>query len=164
MNQRVELNASKPIKRRLFIVDIENAVGSGRLTEESVKAAMLRVTADHNLENGELVVLGVSYSNNLFPARAWRGATLVYQRGKDGADYSLKRVINTENVANRFQEVVLVSGDGIFTEEVEMLKAQGVRVVVDSCVRSISSQLAKCASIVCFADAHAQIRAFPAAA
>lgn len=164
MNKRVELNKSKLSKRRMFIVDIENAVGTGRLTTKAVKDAMARIKHDHHLKHGEHVVLGVSHSRNLFPARAWEGARLVFQYGKDGADYCLKRVMHKENVANRFQEIVLISGDGIFVEEVEMLKSAGVKVIVDSNASSMSKQLARSANVVSFAEYSKQPRMLPSAA
>lgn len=111
MNRRVELNHMPRPNRRLFIVDIENAVGEGRLTNDSAQTAVERIKNDHKVASEDLAILGVSYSRNAHPALfAWPGARLVFNKGKDGADMALKNVLVKEDIAKRFSEVVIVSG------------------------------------------------------
>jgi uncharacterized LabA/DUF88 family protein len=50
--------------------------------------------------------------------------------GEDGADLALLDVLLGERVAARFDEVVLASGDGIFTDAVAALGTAGVDVTV----------------------------------
>ena len=52
----------------------------------------------------------------------WVGARrLKFRSGIDGADLELLEVLETEHVGERFTEVVLVSGDGIFTDAISRL-------------------------------------------
>ena len=55
--------------------------------------------------------------------------------------------MQTEDLASRFDEVVIVSGDGIFAEEAKALKQEGIRVLIDSVLDSIASKLIQMASI-----------------
>ena len=134
--------------RRFFIVDIENATGESHLTNGSVMCEREKLTQIYGIDSHDQVVLAVSHTANYLPATTWKTARILFKPGESGADLRLKRVMRTENIAERFSTVVLVSGDGIFAEEVALLRSQGVRVVVDSALRSLSRKLAKVASVI----------------
>lgn len=52
----------------------------------------------------------------------WTGShRLRFRSGIDGADLELLDVLDTERVGDRFAELVLVSGDGIFTDAISRL-------------------------------------------
>ena len=136
--------------RRLFVIDIENAVGNGKLTPESVAAEVRRIQEFYSFDDNDMAVLGVSHSANVFPAAEWAGARIVLGKGENGADIALKKVLNEERLDERFQELILVSGDGIFTDDVEKLRAAGTKVTVDSRKRSLSRLLEVAATIVFF--------------
>ena len=114
--QRKESSQRK--SRRLIVVDIENAVGSGFLSEGLVLNEMKRFEEAYGVNDGDHVVLGVSHTANAFPAKAWSHSRLVMKLGENGADLALKGVLANENVAARFSEVIVVSGDGIFADAV----------------------------------------------
>lgn len=113
MNRRVELRKSDKSARRLFVVDIENAVGSGTIDEESCRSVRSRIERTYRPGDSDLTVIGVSHKNNLFPAHAWNGARVVIEQGHNGADLALESVLSNENVEERFGEVIIVSGDGL---------------------------------------------------
>lgn len=150
MNSRSELNHRPGYNRRLFAVDIENVIGSGHIDAASVEKAEERVEEEYSIGENDFVVIGVSYDANLFPASAWKGARPVFQRGKDGADHALMHVLDHENVEGRFDEVVLLSGDGIFADSVARLEKLGVRVVVRSEAEHTSRRLARLCTVVDF--------------
>ena len=54
------------------------------------------------------------------------------REGHDGADLALENVLSSENVEERFSEVVIVSGDGLFANQAARLRSLGVRVTVDA--------------------------------
>ena len=137
--------------RKLFVVDIENALGIGVVDAESCRKVKTRIEQEYAPAGGDLTVIGVSHHNNVFPAHAWNGARIVYQEGHDGADLALERVLSGENVENRFSEVVIVSGDGLFAEQAARLKSLGLKVTVDARARQLSRFLAFSCSTVRFA-------------
>jgi hypothetical protein len=148
MNRRTELRKRDRATRRLFVVDIENAVGCGVVDEESCVRVERRVESVYRPNLGDLTVIGVSHKNNLFPAHAWSGARVVLREGHDGADLALENVLSSENVEGRFGEVVIVSGDGLFSEQASRLRSMGVRVTVDARARQLARVLAfSCSSV-----------------
>ena len=60
---------------------------------------------------------------------AWPGARMVYREGRNGADQALINV-TSEGVSLRYDQVLICSGDGIFTSVARRLHRQGVRVTV----------------------------------
>ena len=148
MNRRIELRRSDKSARKLFVVDIENAVGTGVIDEESCKSVKSRIERTYRPGDSDLTVVGVSHKNNLFPAHAWDGARVVIREGHNGADLALEDVLVNENVEGRFGEVVIVSGDGLFSEQASRLRSLGVRVTVDARARQLARVLAfSCSSV-----------------
>src|SRR6478735_5384782 len=116
--------------RRLVVVDIENVVGGAVLTVEQATGVHLSVEGFAALNGSEHVVIGTSHVGVVSTGLGWRGPRLVVRSGENGADLALLDVLTEERVAERFDEVVLVSGDGIFAEAVADLGSAGVEVTV----------------------------------
>ena len=148
MNKRIELMKRDKASRKLFVVDIENAVGIGTVDEESCRKVRDRIEREYKPAGGDLTIIGVSHQNNVFPARSWDGARIVLRKGRDGADLALENVLSNENVEERFSEVVIVSGDGLFASQAARLKSLGVKVTVDARARQLSRFLAFSCSTV----------------
>lgn len=148
MNSRSALNHRQGETRRLFAVDIENVIGSGRIDATSVEKTKRLVEEEYSIGEGDFVVVGVSCPANVFSVSAWEGARRVCKWGKDGADLALISVLDNENIEGRFDEVVLLSGDGIFADSVSRLEGLGVRVVVRSGVASVSRRLVRLCTVV----------------
>ena len=113
-------------QRRIVLVDIENAVGGSSALRDHVVWAKEVVEECVSARPGDLVVVGVAPAGLLVLACAWTRVRYVTRPGLDGADLVLLEVLG-ENIADRFAEVVLVSGDGIFADAVAELASQGVR-------------------------------------
>ncbi len=60
----------------------------------------------------------------------WPGPDYRIRSGPDGADLELLDVIQHEQIASRFADVVMGSGDRAFTNAVSALAATGCRVTV----------------------------------
>ena len=116
--------------RRLVVVDIENVVGGAVLTTEQAVGAHLSIKEVAALDGSEHVVIGTSHVGVVSSGLGWRGPRLVVRSGENGADLALLDVLIDERVEERFDEVVLVSGDGIFAEAIAALGAAGVDVTV----------------------------------
>lgn len=80
MNKRIELSYKPNCGRSLFVVDIENVVGYGRIDDAMVVREMNRMRVRHRMSATDMVVVGVSHSSNVFPASVWKGARLVFAR------------------------------------------------------------------------------------
>ena len=115
--------------RRLVLVDIENMVGGAVHDSESVVWAKQQFDSLVDLRPGDHVVVGTSHIGLLETGCNWPHARYVVGSGPDGADLALLEVLE-ENVAARYGEVVIVSGDGIFTQKVADLTSRGLRVTV----------------------------------
>lgn len=127
--------------RRLVLVDIENIVGGGVSFPEQVHGAQAAIAAAIGLRDGDQVILACGRFGVDVVGFEWRGhRRLVFRAGSNGADLALLDVLETERVANRFTEVVLVSGDGIFSTVVSLLgHCTNVTVVSrpDACSRKL---------------------------
>lgn len=142
MNRRVELMKYYRTRRRLFVVDIENAVGTGKIDEESCRSVRNRIEDSYSPVLGDLTVIGVSHQNNVFPAHSWDGARIVLKHGHNGADLALERVLSSESVEERFGEVIIVSGDGLFAAQAARLRSLGIKVTVYARASQLSRILA----------------------
>jgi hypothetical protein len=132
--------------RRIILVDIENLVGGGVSEIEVANAALAAINPIIGNEEHDQTVIGVSHFSALASGCARPNARLVMRSGKNGADLALLEVLECENIEERFGQVVLVSGDGIFTESVARLGSCGVRVTVVAREGSLSRRLRMAAS------------------
>lgn len=129
-----------------MVVDIENVVGGPCTTEAMTRWARTLLHDALSLRSGDQVVVGMDGATMQAVAWEWERVRLVPGRHvKDGADLALLEVLD-EDLARRFDEVVLVSGDGIFAEAVSSLTRQGVKVVVAAHECALSLQLRLAAS------------------
>ena len=123
--------------RRLVAMDIENINGGAVHTKMFAHAAYREVVEIIGLRDDEQVVIGVGPSSLLAVGVSRPGARLVMGRGLSGADHALIEVLSGERLASRFEEIVIVSGDGIFAEVAAWLAFEGVHVTVvarDGCL------------------------------
>ena len=127
--------------RRMVIVDIENVVGGAVMNVEQARDVRAICAAAGVGEAADHVVIGVSHISLLAAAIGWPTTRLVAKSGPDGADLALLGVLTEEQVEHRFDEVVIVSGDGIFTEAAVALAAAGLRVTVVALRDACSNRL-----------------------
>jgi hypothetical protein len=138
--------------RALHVVDIENLAGAAiptlaRVTEvQGQYLACLRFGAD------DQVVLAANHLALLNAGLGWPHARYRVRSGKNGADCELLDVLEHENVAARFNHVVIGSGDGGFGHAAASLAARGVRITVVSRWGSLAYELAKAARNVIYLD------------
>ena len=148
--------------RRLVVVDIENVVGGLCRTEAMTRWGHRFLQDALELRPRDQVVVGADGETMHLVAWDWRRARLVLGRHvKDGADVALLDVLG-EDLARRFDEVVLVSGDGIFTDAVASLTSQGVRVTVAAHECALSLQLRLVASELLLLSREESYTAVPA--
>ena len=137
-------------KRRLFIVDIENYRGKSLITERDARGARSDIEKSFNLNPADLVVVGTSHPSNFLSAKiAWPGVEHCLRRGHNGADLALieSAEAHMSNIET-FSEVVVLSGDGIFTRLVRRIKERGVKATVASLANQVNRSLAESASVL----------------
>ncbi|GAB7193458.1 hypothetical protein NUM3379_41680 [Kineococcus sp. NUM-3379] len=116
--------------RELHCLDVENLLGGPFFTRADVEALRGRWLREVAGDRDVLVTLATSSAAGLLAAgTAWPGARLVWLPGRDGADRALLEVLE-EDVAARFERVVVGSGDGAFTASAARLAEAGCEVAV----------------------------------
>jgi NYN domain len=141
-----------PLKKRalrgrcLVLVDIENVAGGAVMTEAIAGWARDVVVASLALAGCDQIVVGTSHAGLFNVWAVWPRVRLRVRSGANGADLALLDVMQFERIEQRFDEVVLVSGDGIFADLTAHLAAAGVRVTVASWAESLSTRLRLAAS------------------
>jgi hypothetical protein len=143
--------------RRLHLIDIENLTAGPRPSLGEVRRALDRYTGRLAFGALDQVEVASSHLSLVNAALGWPDAHYRIRSGPDGADLALLDVLRHENVAARFSDVAIGSGDHLFAEEAARLAAQGVRVTVVSRRRSLSPRLALAAHQVIFLDTAAQV-------
>jgi hypothetical protein len=133
--------------RRLVVVDLENIAGGPCHTEACAEWVRRRLADEGLLRPGDHVTVAVDEGALPSVVWVWRGSVCRWGHGKDGADLALVDVL-ADRVHERFDEVVVASGDGIFADTVLDLVGHGVRVVVASHAGSLNPRLSAVASEV----------------
>jgi len=138
------------IRRRLVLIDIENVSGGGIQVAQQVRDVRDALADATSLDfDNDHIVLACGRESARIAGFAWSGnRRFVFRPGVDGADLELLAILETERIADRFTDVLLISGDAIFTDAVASLGAQGVNVTVASRPRALSRRLRMAASQV----------------
>jgi hypothetical protein len=92
-------------------------------------------------EGGDLCVIACNHGAGVEVAFNWPGARYLWRSGRDGADLALLGVLEAESVPERFETVILASGDGLFAGRVAELARRGVHVTVVANETSLSRRL-----------------------
>lgn len=138
---------TKALHGRLILIDIENYNG-GPVTSRAQSRWCHRTLLNWIKPRAEdLIVLAADETTVTNLHGDWGANRVLAGHGENGADLRLLDVLS-ENVADRFEEIVLVSGDHIFAERVSELASNGVPTTVYSHARSLSLRLALAAGAV----------------
>jgi hypothetical protein len=141
------------------VVDIENLAGTALPTLRQVMEVQGRYGARLGFGADDLVVMAASHLGLLNVALGWPHARYRVRSGPDGADLELLDVLLHEDVAGRFTQVVIGSGDGVFERAAASLSGRGVRVTVVSRRDSLSLSLARAADDVVYLDTQTAVAA-----
>ena len=142
--------------RRLHLVDIENLAGDPLPSLGQIRGALALYAGCLAFGAMDQVEVASSHLTVLNAALGWPHAHYRARSGPDGADLALLDVLRHENIAKRFTDVAIASGDHLFADEAARLAAQGVWVTVVSRRRSLSRQLRLAAREVIFLDTVAE--------
>ena len=138
--------------RQLHILDVENGVGMGAITQDDV-AELKSLYWDCVQPRGDAQFIGATSSSSGLVAAAlgWgTGPRWLHEDGPDGADQCLVEELAHPKTAERYTHVVILSGDHAFAEVVRALVASGVFVTVVSRPTSLNYRLRQNASEVIY--------------
>lgn len=141
VRQRHQRRSAYPA-RALHLIDIENLAGAGSPDPGQVRELHALYHRQVGLGAMDQVVVASGQLMIRNAGDCWPGARYLVRSGPDGADLELLAVIERERVAERFTNVMIASGDGIFTTAAVCLAAAGCRVTVISRRAALSKRLA----------------------
>ncbi len=119
-----------PAARRLHLLDIENLCGTSHLTASMVAYVLDAYRREIGIGPSDHVVVGVSHHNALAAGRLVPDARICVRSGVDGADLALLDILEGEQVQDRFAEICLGTGDGIFADPTAAMAGRGARIRV----------------------------------
>jgi hypothetical protein len=143
----------RPKGRTYHLIDIENLCGGTAGTgDDDVARAVDRYKRTIAVADDDLVVIGSGPTLAPAAKAAWPSARLVVGRGVDGADQALLDADEPRFLADRFDRVVVGSGDHAFADLVIDLRTRGTAVCVVTRDRTSGSDAlrrwAPCRSLV----------------
>jgi hypothetical protein len=127
--------------RAMHLIDIENLAGLERPSQAD--ASRVRASYRQLVAVGPMDQVVVACNHLAFQGAGfgWIDARHLVRSGADGADLELLAVIYFEDVARRFDRVVIGSGDGIFASAAAHLASEGCQVTAVSRRESLSARL-----------------------
>ena len=133
---------TKPILcTRIIALDLDNACASSSLTCEVVANIASIITNQISYADGDKVTIATTHhsAHSLF---GWSTTCLrLIRSGKDGCDLALIEQLEALPPTSIQKEVILISGDGIFTDIVGKLQRKGYTVRVLARRGSLSNRL-----------------------
>jgi hypothetical protein len=129
------------VTRTLYLLDIENMCGTGRLTPGLVAARVSQLEEAVAPGPADQMIVGYNPLNRTAVAFGiQRSHGHVERSGPDGADLALEEVMSTPH-ARRFDHIVLASGDHLFAPIVARLASQGIGTTVIAGPDSLAREL-----------------------
>lgn len=133
--------------RALHLIDLENLVGTATVSESAARIAsdLYRQTSQYS--PGDLVVVASSHRNGFAARLAFPGSTVRWRSGRNGADLALLDAVSEFDL-DRFDRLVIGSGDGIFADLAHAARSGGIQVVVVSNRSALAGSLRSVAHVV----------------
>ena len=116
--------------RTAHLLDVENLVGTGRFGASEAQACRSAYAALGLIRGGDHVIVACNPFSAIHVREMWPGTRLLTGHGRDGADLALLAAIEHERFQDRYDRIVVGSGDGIFTDAVASFRQTGREVVV----------------------------------
>lgn len=127
--------------RRLVVVEIESITEGAVRTRVHASWAKRLVEEAIGLKEGEQVIVGAPRRSVLATGMSWPEHRIVTGTSPEDTQRELLRVLEDERVGERFDELVLVSGNGLFADAIAALAADGVMVTALAWPENLSKRL-----------------------
>jgi hypothetical protein len=142
MTTNMESQNGQALGRAVHLIDVENLVGSACFTCSDAALVHRAYESVAAVSNGDHLILASSHHAAPSAWFAWpHSARRLVRSGLHGADHALLEVIDRECLEERFDRIVLGSGDGIFALAAARLQACGCDVTVVSRRSGLSRHL-----------------------
>lgn len=138
--------------RRLVLIDIENIIGGAAMTKGRAQWGRQMIESLTGISPDEQVIIGSCREGFINVKTVWESARVVVRSGTDAADLALIDVMDNEDLASRYSEILLISGDHIFTDSVRALAGGGTPVTIASWRSGLSAQLVVAATNIIVLD------------
>ena len=135
----------EPAVRQVAFIDIENLCGNSSPSQRECEEVR-EFCAEHIDLDRTMVIGACSHHAARHASFAWPEARWLWRSGRNGADAALLEEIRHLRTSQRFDHVIIGSGDGIFAEAVDELAAGSTDVSVISRHRSLSQRLIRSAA------------------
>src|SRR5438874_1457935 len=96
-----------PAGRTLHLVDLENLAGEARFDPAALAGTIEAYRASVSFRPGDHVVVGCDRRLAVLAGAVWPGARLVVGSGPDGADHALLAAADPDELAARYDRVVI---------------------------------------------------------
>lgn len=147
MFMRKAQKTTQKLHCRLILIDIENYNGGPISSLAQSRWCHRTLLTWIEPQAADLVILAADETTVTHLHGDWGCHRILAGHGRDGADLRLLDVLD-ENIADRFHEIVLVSGDRIFAERISQLAGAGIPTTVYSHAHCLSKRLAFAATTV----------------
>lgn len=114
--------------RTAYFLDLDNLAGSGRPTKDQINEVLTTFEAEFQPGPSDQVFCAGTSTSAMWAGFARPGYVTRSGVGRDGADRRILEMADPALLADRYQRVVIGSGDGAFAELVEELRAAGLKV------------------------------------
>jgi len=121
---------SAPGGRRLLLVDLDNITGMKDLDVPGWRTVVQDMWIELGITSDDKVVVAMCRRTlaAAMPVLVGVPAQLLARGGKDGAKIAILDAVDVRHMAERFEVLVIVSGDHFFIEMAEQARAQGMYV------------------------------------
>ena len=139
----MKLKTKRSLKegRSCLLADVENLVGKALITPMDAFRAAFQVRKLIKPSARDLAIIATGKANAFAAHVGWPGGEHRFKAGKGGADTVLVKEILEGNLPERFETVVIASGDHAFAPFAEYLMKKGTNVVIVSLEGSLSRDL-----------------------
>jgi hypothetical protein len=127
----------------IHLIDIENLIGSGKVTKDQVKLARLQYTSTTGWSPCDVYCIATNPINRLAVIDGWGGAVYCFKSGKDGADLALIDLFQDLVGPEKFGKLTIGSGDAAFESTLQQAAEFGMAVKVVSKEKGCSQKLRK---------------------
>ncbi len=139
-----------PAGRKLHLVDVENLCGGSHIESTVLPERMDEYERVADVAEMDQMIVACSPQLVVATKCRERGAQVLIGLGVDGADVALLHAVAVPDLARRFDEVVIASGDHAFRSLALTLRLAGVVVTVVSRASALSRELATAATKVAY--------------
>ena len=129
------------LKRSLIFIDIENLVGGAKPTLAELEYGKQQLRSVIEGFDTQLAIVASSHLSALAVAQVFPDALLRWRSGPDGADLALIDEMRDLRVMQRFDQIVLCSGDGIFAPYLAAMAGHGIDTTVVGLEGHVSAKL-----------------------